>query len=87
MVPSGPAGHRQGDGGVVKFWHRRQEDRERLQMYEAEEIERNEIFGEHLAALDAKGYEIHSHMCGPCFPCTLSSLIDGLPSLKDRSMS
>lgn len=71
----------------MKFWWRCREDRERLEMFEAEEIERNEIFGEHLAALDAKGYEIRGHLRGPCFPCTLSSLIDGLPSRKEESTS
>lgn len=59
-------------------------DQERLDMYEMNRLEGNEIKGEHLNELEAKGYEIVSHGDEVCFWCTINLLIGGLP---DRNPS
>lgn len=59
-------------------------DQERLDMYEMNRLEGNEIKGEHLNELDAKGYEIVHHGDEACFWCTINLLIGGLP---DRNPS
>lgn len=80
-------------GGRVAFtWDGRREgtilSAREHKLYEMSRLEGDEIKGEHLRDLEAKGYEIVRHSYGDagpgCFWCTINLLIGGLP---DRNPS